>query len=69
MLYSNGNELPLDLARCMNVKDLMLKEKITEKKSLKQYDSIHMKDKSKEHTAWIIHICHKIVKKSKVNIN
>ena len=47
----------------------MLKEKITEKKSLKQYDSIHMKDKSKEHTVWIRHICYKIVKKSMVNIN
>lgn len=33
MLYSNGNELPLDLARCTNFKDLMLKEKkFTEKK-------------------------------------
>ena len=47
MLYSNGNELPLDLARCTNFKDLMLKEKITEKNSLMQYDSIHMRDRSK----------------------
>lgn len=49
MLYSNRSELPLDLARWpRNFKDLMLKEKKLQKKqSLKQYDSIPYKDKSK----------------------